>query len=283
VIPSSPHVRNVTDADFEREVIEASRQTPVVVDFWAPWCQPCLMLAPLLERLVAERDGAVLLAKVNIDESQQWAGRLGVESIPAVKAFRDGRVVMEFVGLYPEPALREFLDRLMPSEADRAVKDAEAITATDPTRAEALYRQALEKERGHAGAILGLAALLGERGDAEEAGALLERIGHTPESDRLRATLALRSLAREFGPEETLRQRLLADPENPELHYQLGCALAAAGRYRDALESFLAAAERDRALAGSRVKEAMVKVFQVVGVRNELADEYRRKLTRLLY
>src|SRR5262245_23963011 len=131
VNPSSPHVRNVTDADFEREVIEASHETPVVVDFWAPWCQPCLMLAPLLERLVAERNGAVLLAKVNIDESQQMAGRLGVESIPAVKAFRDGRVVMEFVGLYPEPALREFLDRLMPSEADRAVKEAGAVAATD--------------------------------------------------------------------------------------------------------------------------------------------------------
>lgn len=280
---TSPHVRSVGDADFEREVLQRSHETPVVVDFWAPWCQPCVMLAPLLERLVAERNGAVILAKVNIDESQQTASRLGVEAIPAVKAFRNGRVVMEFVGLYPEPALRDFLDRLMPSEADIAVKDADTVAATDPARAEALYRQALAKEHSHPAAVLGLARLLGDRGDEAAATDLLDRLGHTPESDQLRATLSLRPLAREFGTEANLRQQLLSDPEGAELHYRLGTVLAAAGRYREALESLLAAAERDRTLAASSVKEAMVKVFQVVGVRSELADEYRQKLTRLLY
>lgn len=280
---TSPFVVNVSDAEFEREVLQQSHQTPVVVDFWAPWCQPCVMLAPLLEKLIAERNGELRLAKVNIDESQETAGRLGVEAIPAVKAFRDGRVVAEFVGLYPEPALREFLERLVPSEADRAVKEADALAANDATRAEVLYRQVLEKERAHEGAILGLARILADRGEVTEAESLLDRIGATPEAEKLRATLTLRSTGQDSGSEANLRQQLLSDPENAELHYRLGCALAAAGDYPQALAALLAAAERDRTLAASGVKEAMVRIFQVVGVRSELADDYRQKLTRLLY
>jgi putative thioredoxin len=264
----------------EREVIEQSHQTPVVVDFWAPWCQPCLMLAPLLERLVAEPQRAVLLAKVNIDESQQMAARLGVESIPAVKAFRDGHIVMEFVGLYPESA-REFLDRLMPSEADRAVKEADALVTTDPTRAEALYRQALATEHSHPGrfsAWPGCWATAATRTGRPNclSGSVThpKQIGCGPR----RAAVA----GARFESEATLRQKLLSDPENAELHYELG----ACWPLRANINKPWSPASPPRTgphLATSRVKEAMVKVFQVVGVRSELADEYRRKLTRLLY
>src|SRR5512145_785989 len=115
---------DATDTTFQRDVIDASHQQPVLVDFWAPWCGPCRALGPVLEKVVGERGGEVLLAKVNTDEAQELAMRYRVESIPLVIAFRDGQPVSEFVGLLPEAQLRAFLDQIGPSEADRQVKDA---------------------------------------------------------------------------------------------------------------------------------------------------------------
>jgi putative thioredoxin len=283
----SPHVVDVSEADFERIVLEGSRQRPVVVDFWAPWCGPCRTLGPMLEKLAAEKNGEFLLAKVNIDEAQRLAMYFRIESIPAVLAFRDGKVVSEFVGVYPEAQLRAFIDQLVPSDADRAAKEAAALEAEQPAEAEARYRRVLEQDRTNGAAIVGLARLLLARNQDEEAAELLGRVGgrgeHGEEAERLEALLAVRALARDFPDEQAIRRRLAVEPNNAELHHQLGCVLAAAGRYPEALNALYAAAERDRKLASAQVREAMVKVFQVVGVRSELADEYRDKLTRLLY
>src|SRR5204863_8554363 len=133
---------------------------PVVVDFWAPWCGPCRMLGPLLELLARERQGAFLLAKVNIDQAPNLATTYGVEAIPAVKAFRDGRPVLEFVGLLSEGQLREVLDRISPSEADRLVRQAAELEAANPGEAEALYRRALEQDPNQDAARVGRARLL---------------------------------------------------------------------------------------------------------------------------
>jgi putative thioredoxin len=277
---------DVEEADFERAVIERSRQQPVMVDFWAPWCGPCRMLGPVLEKLIEERAGAILLAKVNIDNAQNLAMAYGVEAIPAVKAFRDGRLVLEFLGVLPEAQLREFLDRLLPTEADRLTRQAADAEASNPAEAEHLYRRALEMDRNQDGALLGLARLLIARDQAAEASELLGRIHggeQAAEAEGLQTVLALRERSRSFGDEAAARLRQAAEPENAQARYELGCVLAAKGQYAEALAMLLSAAERDRKLAGALVRETMVQIFHAIGVRSPLADEYRDKLSRLLY
>lgn len=280
-------VRDVAEADFEREVVEGSKLQPVVVDFWAPWCQPCVRLSPLLERLVNERQGEVVLVKVNVDEAPGLAGAFRIASIPTVIGFRDGQAVSEFQGLLPEAQLKAFLDRLGPSEADRLVGRAKAMEQSNPQEAEALYRQALERDRGNEAAILGLGRVLLQRGQEEEVQKLLDNSGFqgelAEEADRLGAMLFLHKLARELPDEKTARQRVEAEPKSGQRLYELGCVLAAAGKYAESLEVLLRAAELDPKLAGTKVREAMVQIFYLVGVRSNLADESRNRLTTLLY
>ncbi|HZT79202.1 MAG TPA: thioredoxin [Gemmataceae bacterium] len=283
----SQWVINVTEATFQREVLERSKERPVVVDFWAPWCGPCRMLAPLLEKLAAERNGDFVLAKVNTDENPGLAAAFRIEGIPAVKAFHGGRLVMEFVGVLPEPQLREAINRICPSEVDKLAVQAAGREAADPAEAERLYRQVLEQDRKQELALIGLARLLVGRGQDAEAAELLGRLPpggpFAAEADRLNGILALRKQAAGLGDEAKLRQRVEAEPNAAKPRYELGCVLAAAGKYPEALAMLLSAAERDRNLAKKEVREAMLKVFQVVGVRSDLADDYRDRLRQLLY
>ncbi|MBV9125940.1 MAG: thioredoxin [Planctomycetes bacterium] len=278
---------NVGEEDFERAVIEQSHERPVIVDFWAPWCPPCRMLAPLLEKLVRERGGAVVLAKVNLDQNQNLAAAFGVESIPAVKAFRDGKLVLEFVGLLPEDQLRQFLDQVSPTEADQLVRQAKELEASQPAEAEARYRRARELDRFQEAALVGLARLLVTRGQDQEAGEFLEQVGPGgelgQEAQRLQGLLFLRRTTAPLGDEASARRRLEAEPDNPQRLFELGCILANREQYPEALALLLSAAEKDRALAGSRVREVMVQIFQILGVRSPLADEYREKLAQVLY
>ena len=177
-------ILDVTDATFQTEVLDRSQATPVVVDLWAPWCGPCQQLSPILERVVGESGGKVVLAKVNVDENQQVAAAFRVQGIPAVYAVSGGKVVDGFVGAQGEAAVREFVDRLLPSEADEEID--KLVAAGD----EASLRRALERQADHEGAIVALAELLARRqrdGDADEALALLGRIPETPETRRVAA------------------------------------------------------------------------------------------------
>jgi putative thioredoxin len=286
-MPESAWVKNVKEADFEREVIEKSREVPVVVDFWAPWCGPCRALGPILEKLADERQGDFILAKVNTDQAQNLAYQFGIEGIPAVKAFRDGRPVLEFVSLLPEAQVRAFIDRIVPSQGERRARQAADLEKNDPAAAEAEYRRVLAREPNNDAALIGLARLLVERGQDAEAQDLLGHV--TPvgdlaaEAERLGAVLALREQARAYGDEAAVRQRLANDPHNAELLYELGSVLGGLGRYPEALQTLLSAAEHDRTLAAEKVRPVMVKIFYAVGVRSPLADEYRDKLTQLLY
>lgn len=284
---ASPNVFDVAEADFERDVIQKSHERPVVVDFWAPWCGPCRQLGPLLERLVEERGGEVALAKVNIDQAQQLAAEFRIESIPAVVAFHKGRPVQHFVGLLPELHLRGFLDTVCPTEADRLAQQGAEKETTDSQGAEALFRKALELNRDQPLAIVGLARLLAAQDKTTDAEELLDRLIPGGEqavaADQLRGQIKLRSLTDGLPPEAAIRQGLQAAPQDLTLRYQLGCRLAGAGKFPEALAELLSVAEADRALATGPVKEAMVQIFHAVGVLSPLADEYRRKLTSVLY
>ena len=279
----SAWIRDVAEPDFERDVLQKSHEKAVVVDFWAPWCGPCRQLGPILERLVNDRKGEVTLAKVNVDEAQGLAAEFGINGIPAVIAFRDGKPALSFQGLLPEAQIRAFLDRLSPSEADQLAQQAKNLETAKPAEAEALYRKALAADREHEASLLGLARVLVGRNQFDEASAILERLPPGAELERLKGIVSMGRLAPQDSDEATLRQRLQKEPNNADLHYQLGVALAAAGKYKDALEELLAAAKEDKKLAGSKVKEAMVPIFHIVGARSELADDYRDKLAKLLY
>ena len=175
---------DVTDATFPTEVIERSRTTPVIVDLWAEWCGPCKTLGPILEKVVDETGGKVVLAKIDVDSNRQAAEAFQVQGIPAVYALRDGRIVDGFVGAQPEPVVREFVSRLLPTEAEDAM--AKLLAQGD----EASLRQVLDAEPGHAEAVVRLAELLVGRGDeaaTSEALALLERIPDSAETRRVAA------------------------------------------------------------------------------------------------
>jgi putative thioredoxin len=286
--PASNWVFDVDEADFERLVLQASFERPIVVDFWAAWCEPCLKLGPVLEKLVRECRGEVLLAKVDVDKAQQLAAAFGIESIPAVKAIRAGNVVLECTGLLPEPHLREFINRILPTEIERLVRQAFELEQKDPARSEALYRRALEQEDDNDAARVGLARVLLARKKDDEVAALLEPVGSEgplgEEAQRLKGLLSLRGLSETVSADEAaLRQRLQAEPDNAQVRYELGCALAQKGKHEEALEMLVTAGERDPKLAPTKVREAMVQVFYAIGPSHPLSDKYRSRLARLLY
>jgi len=277
---------DVGEEDFEREVIERSRELPVVVDFWAEWCGPCRSLGPILEKLAEEAGGEFVLARVDVDRARGLAAAYRIQGIPAVKAFRDGKPILEFVGSIPEQKIREFLARLRPSPADLLMREGAELEGTDSAGAEAAYRLALAAEPGDPAASLALARLLIARGETAEAQQVLDRAragGDMAEVEKLDALLFLAEARKKAGRERELRAQLQANPEDAEVRFRLGTVLAAAGKYPEALEMLYSAAERDRKLAAERVRAVMVKIFFAVGARSPLADEYRSRLARLLY
>jgi putative thioredoxin len=283
---TSPHVRDVTADSFQADVVDASQQVPVVLDFWSPACGPCVAMGPVLERLIDERQGAVRLAKINVDNEQELAEYFQISAIPAIKVIRNGQIAQQFEGALPESALRQFLDEISPA-ADPALEQARAAEADSPAAAEALYRQKVAEQPANDDARLGLARTLLALGRPDEVAEVLEPVSAEGEAgleaDRLKAQVYFARAAAAVPDEEALRQRVAAGPGDAQARLDLGVALARRGQYADALAMLLAAAEADPRLAGGKVREVMVQVFYALGSNHPLANEYRSRLSRLLY
>ena len=282
-MPHSPHVIDVDEQNFRSAVIERSFEVPVVIDFWAEWCGPCRTLGPMLEQEAAARDGGFVLAKIDVDRAQVLASQFGIQSIPLVVAFKDGRPVDEFMGVIPAPQLAEFLDRLCPAAPAREPSEAEraaALEQADPAAAEAAYRKVLEESPKDDQAKLGLARIHAGRGEAAAAKELLAGLDGD-EAARLRATLALAELAAGLG--DPAQVRGAAEGGDARARYALGVVQAHEGDYPAALETLYQAGLGDKQLAKGEVREAMVHVFYVIGSRTELADRYRDRLTQLVF
>jgi putative thioredoxin len=261
------HVVDVTDADFERVVIEGSMERPVVVDLWASWCAPCKTLGPILEKVASERAGAFLLAKLDVDANAVGNALLQAvraQGIPTVVAFKDGQPVNMFIGAYPEDEVNRFVDTLMPSEAELVAEEAHAEEeAGDLAGAEAGYRDALEKEPGNRDAAIGLARILVERDDDDEARELVAPLLPDADAERILSAIRVKGWAG-----ERVDGGLAAAKRE-----------AAAGRWVEALDGMLAALADDREAA----REAMVDVFGVLGPEDPLVGSYRAKLAAALY
>lgn len=273
---------DVGAATFERDVVARSREVPVIVDFWAPWCGPCRTLGPTLERLAAQSGGKWILVKVNTDENQALAQRYRISGIPAVKAFVDGAVVDEFVGAQPEPQVRAFLDRVVPDEGARLAKAArEAEERGDTGAATRLYAQVRAQDPRQPDALLFEARRLAAT-DKAQARELLRQLDGATRTQKAQQVAQLQ-LALDAQPLDVARAAFRADPDAPAARFGVGLALAADGQWEDALEAFLSLVRQDRAWGDDAARKAMLLVFDAVGQRSAIADKWRRKLSMELY
>lgn len=260
---AAPVVIEATDDNFMQVVLEESKQRPVVVDLWASWCGPCKTLGPILEKVAGERDGGFLLAKLDVDANPYTAQQFGVQSIPTVVAFRDGQPVDGFVGAVPEAMVNEFVDRLLPSQADLEAGDAlEEELEGDIAGAEAKYREALQVDSSNREARLGLGRILADTAREDEARQILMPLLPDADAERVLSGIEVRGWSKLTEP------GTLASAKR----------LAAQGKWREALDGMLGALRDD-----PDARQAMVEVFSVLGDDDELVAEYRRKLANALF
>jgi putative thioredoxin len=283
----SAHSFDSSTADFDRDVLEASKRTPVVVDFWAPWCGPCRALKPILEKLAAEFDGKFLLAKVNTDEHPEIAARYGVRGIPNVKAFVDGKLANEFTGAQPESAVRRFLETLVPSPAEQLRRGAEADLAQgDFDAAETKLREAIALDPASDAARVDLAVLLAARRDLDGAEAELAAIPEHLRDERaigLATRIGLERKRTSLPDAATLKASVDAQPDDLDARLAYAERLVADARYRAALDELLEVARNDRGDRRERARKGMLEVFGLAADEPDVVTEYRRKLASTLH
>ena len=278
---ASQHVKDITTADFQREVLARSREVPVLVDFWAEWCGPCKTLSPLLERITDEADGAFELAKVDVDANQELSTQFMIQSIPTVIAIRNGKEVDRFSGALPEASIMAFLKGVLPNELDIMVEEARtALTSDDSPGAEHILRQVLDQRSDHHDAGMSLAALLIDRGEIDEALIVLGKLVSDGEVDRLQAAARLRQSAGNDIP--SLERAASADPTDDDAQLELARALAARAEYEPALDKLLAVVAR-KSTGREDARLAIVDIFEVLGNDHPLTLTYRRLLAAALF
>jgi putative thioredoxin len=289
--PDAGLIKDTTTKDFMRDVIEASREVPVLVDFWAPWCGPCRQLTPILEKAVRSARGAVKLVKLNIDEHPQIPGQMGVQSIPAVFAFQDGRPVDGFMGALPESRVKDFIARLVgdrPADSAAELEAAEAaLAAGDADSAAQVFAEILQKDAENTAAAAGLAKCYIKTGDLTRAEQTLALVppakADSPPVASARAALELARKGSETGDIDSLRAKLAADPKDAQARFDLALALNAKGDRNGALDELLALVAKNRAWNDDAARKQLLQLFDAWGPSDPATLSGRQRLSSLLF
>jgi putative thioredoxin len=295
--PAGELVKDTNTASFKADVLDASMQVPVIVDFWAPWCGPCKQLGPIIEKAVKDARGAVKLVKINVDESQELAAQMRIQSIPAVYAFFQGRPVDGFVGAQPESALKQFIAKLAklgageagPSPIDEALEHADAaLKDGDHEQASAIYSQILEHEPDNLKAISGLVRCLIAVGDLDQATKFLAQVpaaqANDPAISAARAALELAQAGQKAaGQSQELQARVDANPKDFEARFALAQALFAGGDKEGGVDHLLEIIRLNRAWNEEAARKELVKFFEAMGPTDPLTLSARRRLSSILF
>jgi len=290
--PGTEIIKDTTTAGFPADVIRESRQQPVLVDFWAPWCGPCKQLTPALEKAVRAAGGKVKLVKMNIDDHPSIAGQLGIQSIPAVIAFKNGQPVDGFMGAIPESQIREFLEKVIGKGAGAELADAlaaatEARVSGDTQMAADIYSAVLEQTPDSAEAAAGLADLLFEGGDVETARAVLGRVPadkqDNPAVAAVRAKMKLAEDAAALGNPAEFEARLAKNPDDHEARFDLAVIQNAQGKRAEAADNLLAIVKADRTWREDAARQQLLQFFDAWGPADEATLASRRKLSSVLF
>jgi putative thioredoxin len=276
---TSDFIINVSESNFEFEVLAYSQQTPVVVDFWAEWCGPCKSLGPTLETLAQQGQGSFRLAKVNVDENPNLAVRYGILSIPAVKAFRDRTVVAEFVGAQPEQRVREFLQSIAPTKGDLALAKGQSLLySQEAAKAETAFRESLSASPTNSAALLGLAKSLILQGETGES---FEILSSFPASRDFNAAQTLTPLIEAM---QDLKESKLPEEENPlDPAFKRAIQLILRGNFEAAMDGLIEILRENKQYRDGKPRLILIALFELLGKENPITHQYRNELASVLF
>ncbi|MGI9522300.1 MAG: thioredoxin [Hyphomicrobiaceae bacterium] len=291
-VNSADIIKDTSTADFGKDVMEASRDALVLVDFWAAWCGPCKQLTPLLEKVVTSYGGKVRLVKMNVDENPAIAGQLRIQSLPTVYAFRNGQPLDGFMGAQQESGIREFIDRLLgpdaQAETDQILEEADAaFDAGDLQTAAEIYATLLQEDAQHPDALAGLAKCYLKSGDTDRARQTIALVppdvADTPSVASIKATLELAEKAPAATETSHLEERIAANPADHEARIELAIAAAAAGDKQRAVDELIEAFSRDKNWNDQAARRQLVQLFEAWGPKDEHTKDGRRRLSSLMF
>lgn len=285
-------IKDTTTADFVTDVIEASNTIPILVDFWAPWCEPCKQLTPLLEKIVTDAAGKIKLVKLNIEEHPQLAQQLQIQSIPAVYAFQDGRPVDAFVGVQSPSQIKQFVERLAgnigPSPVEEALDIAEAeIRNENYAIASNLYEQVMQADPLNVRALAGLARCNVALNSLDEARNLLRQVPDQHSDHEMvsaaKSALSLAEMASELGELDSLQEKAESDTADNQSRLNYSIALIAQNQHERAIEQLLGIVAIDKKWNDGAAQEQLLKIFEILGPKHELTEMGRRRLSSVLF